>query len=177
MKWLFFSYTVPAKPTRVRVAVWRRLKKIGAVNCQSFWVVPHRKDRIADLEKLSGEIAAWKGESILVEGKPLGVGDEARIRAALLDAGNEEYGELLQKCNDFLREIEMETKNQNFIFGEVEENEEELEKLKKWLGKIEARNPVESEVRREVLKRIRLCEKALDDFSRAVYDRVQGRKG
>jgi hypothetical protein len=177
VKWLFFSYTVPAQPSRARVSVWRQLKKMGAVNCLSFWVLPHRVDRIAALEQLASEITAYNGESILIEGKALGHEDEARIKAAMLDAGNEEYGELLHKCDDFLREIEMETKNQNFIFGEVEENEEELDKLKKWLAKIEKRNPTTSPVHKSVLKKIKLCEKALDDFSRAVYDRVHGKKG
>ncbi|HMM39275.1 MAG TPA: hypothetical protein PKB11_11015 [Desulfovibrio sp.] len=176
VKWLFFSYSVPTQPSRARVSVWRQLKKMGAVNCLSFWVLPHHVDRITVLEKLSAEITAYQGESMLIEGKTLGPEDEARIKLALMESGNEEYGELLHKCNDFLLEIEMETKNQNFIFGEVEENEEELDKLKKWLNKIEKRNPVNSPLRKDVLKKIKRCEKALDDFSRAVYDRVHGKK-
>lgn len=175
MKWIFFSYTVPAQPSKARVSVWRQLKKMGAVNCQALWILPHRRDKIAALEELAVEIAAFKGESMLIEGKVLGSGDETRIRAAMLDAGNEEYGELLHKCDDFLREIEKETECQNFIFGEVEENEEELDKLEKWLEKIERRNPMETPLRKEVFKKIKLCEKVLDDFSRKVYDRIHGK--
>ena len=40
-EWIVINYTLPREPSRVRVSLWRRLKKIGAVNIQqSMWILP-----------------------------------------------------------------------------------------------------------------------------------------
>ena len=55
-------------------------------------------------------------------------------------ARNEEYGEFLEQCEEFFKEINKEIARENFTFAEIEENEEELDKLKQWFAKIEARD-------------------------------------
>ncbi len=41
-KWAVIGYTLPREPSRVRVSLWRKLKKRGAVSIQqSMWVLPH----------------------------------------------------------------------------------------------------------------------------------------
>ncbi|MGE5678529.1 MAG: Chromate resistance protein ChrB, partial [Pseudomonadota bacterium] len=40
-KWLIINYNLPTEPSRHRVATWRGLKKMGAVNIQqSMWILP-----------------------------------------------------------------------------------------------------------------------------------------
>jgi hypothetical protein len=173
MKWLFFSYSVPAKPSKPRVHAWRQLKKLGAVNYKSLWVVPHSKERVQELLKLIQDIESFKGEGFILEGKALSPADEEAIKAAVLSANNEEYQEVLHKCEDFLKEIAMEIERKNFIFAEVEENEEEFEKLKKWLKKVEKRTILETPLRKEVIETIKRCEQALDEFSQLVYEYIQ----
>lgn len=83
------------------------------------------------------DIEGFKGESLIIDGKALDKTQDEHINQAFLASRNEEYQELIKKCEDFFKEIETEIAAQNFIFAEVEENEEELEKLKHWLKKIE----------------------------------------
>src|SRR5207253_11059758 len=56
MGWIVITYRLPAEPSRHRVAVWRELRKTGAVSLQqATWAVPARPhlvegiDRAADL--------------------------------------------------------------------------------------------------------------------------------
>jgi hypothetical protein len=175
MKWLFFSYTLPSRPSRARVSIWRQLKKLGAVNYQSVWVLPYSSDRINEINKLIRDIENWKGEGLLVEGKVLNAGQEERINAAFVASRNEEYREIIGKCDDYVKEIEFEIGRQNFIFAEVEENEEELEKLKQWLKKVEKRDIVEAPLRKEALERIKGCEDLFQDFALKVYEHSHGK--
>ncbi|MEL7565757.1 MAG: Chromate resistance protein ChrB, partial [Dehalobacterium sp.] len=80
-----------------------------------------------------------------------------------------EYQEFIEKCEDFFREIEKETKKENFTFVELEENEDEYNKLAEWLKKIVSRDFFQSPQKLEAEKNIELCKQLLDDFSNKVY--------
>lgn len=175
-KWLFLSYNLPARPSKARVHAWRQLKKLGAVSYQSAWVLPYSRDKASELEKLLRDIESHKGSGVIVEGRLLRPVDEEGIRQALLEAGKEEYGELIEKCDDFLKEIEMEIGRKNFIFAEVEENEEDLEKLKKWLRKVEKRSALDSPLKKEVQEKIKACEQALDEFATIVFNHTHSQR-
>jgi len=176
VKWIFFSHRLPPKPSKLRVYVWRQLKKIGAVNYQSVWVIPHTNNLISELERLALHIEAHGGGSVLIEGKPINKAEEERIRNAFLEASTEEYQEIANKCDDFLKEIAFEIARKNFIFAEVEENEEDLDKLKGWFNKVERRHQVKSPLQKLTAEKLKLCEKALEEFSSRVYRYTQTKK-
>jgi hypothetical protein len=170
MKWIIFTYSLPAEPSRARVYTWRQLKKLGAVNHQSVWVVPHSTDRINVLKKLIEEIEGYKGSALLFAGNILIKSQEESIIQAFVDSRNEEYREVIDKCEDYYKEIEFEIGRKNFIFAEVEENEEELDKLKLWLKKIEKRDILKPALRKDATEKIKACEKIFNDFARRVYE-------
>jgi hypothetical protein len=170
MKWLFFSYTLPSRPSRARVSVWRQIKKLGAVNFQAVWVLPHSPERLGEIRKLVEDIEGWNGEALLIEGKPLSKEHEERIRKAFSESRDEEYGEIIGKCEDYAKEIQFEIDRQNFIFAEVEENEEELEKLKLWLKKVEKRDIVDAPLHKQAVEKIKVCEALFQDFALRVYE-------
>jgi hypothetical protein len=173
MRWLFFSYTLPSRPSRARVYIWRQLKKLGAVNHQSVWVLPHASERVNEVRKLIQDIENWKGEALLIDGKVLNNDQEDRINKAFVESRDEEYREIIGKCDDYAKEIEFEIGRQNFIFAEVEENEEELEKLKLWFKKVEKRDIVEAPLHKEAAERIKGCEALFQDFALMVYQHIQ----
>ncbi|HEX9107884.1 MAG TPA: chromate resistance protein ChrB domain-containing protein [Longimicrobiales bacterium] len=66
--WLLLIHQVPAKPDYLRVKVWRRLRRIGAVNLKhSVWALPTTDDSLEDFHWLLEEIAADGGEGLLCE--------------------------------------------------------------------------------------------------------------
>ncbi len=170
MKWIFFSYSLPAEPSKARVHVWRRLKKLGAVNYQNVWLVPHSNERVSDLKKLTEDIKSYNGGSLLISGRVLDEDQEKEVHKVFTESRNEEYEEVIEKCEDFFKEIDFEIERKNFIFAEVEENEEELEKLKYWLKKIEKRDIIRPPLHKEAVKKIRLCEKRFEEFAQRVYE-------
>ncbi len=173
MKWLFFSYSLPAEPSKARVYVWRQLRKLGAVNCQSVWAIPHSAERLQELKRLIEDIEKYHGAGLLIAGNLLLKAQEESIIKAFIDSRNEEYDEIIDKCEDFFKEIEYEIGRQNFIFAEVEENEEELDKLKQWLKKVEKRDVIRPPLRKAALDKVKMCEKIFEDFARRVYEHCQ----
>jgi hypothetical protein len=145
------------------------LKKLGAVNYQSAWVLPYSNERVSEIKRLMADIEGRHGESMLIEGKSVDKSQDELIRKALIESRNEEYQEVIEKCEDFFKEIKFEIERKNFIFAEVEENEEELEKLKQWMKKVEKRDVVEAPLRKTAIEKIKTCEKMFDDFAKTVY--------
>jgi hypothetical protein len=77
---------------------------------------------------------------------------------------------------DHLKEIASEIARKNFIFAELEENEGDLDKLKQWLRKVEKRHLLKNPLRKLAAQKLKLCEKALDDFSVQVFNHTQRKK-
>jgi hypothetical protein len=61
---------------------------------------------------------------------------EQRIIERFNAAREQKYAEFIERCEQFLGELEKESHAQKFTFAELEENEEDLNKLVHWLRKI-----------------------------------------
>lgn len=172
MKVIILSYSLPSKPSKARLHVWRQLKKIGAVNVESLWVAPFAKEKLSELQKLVEDIKCFNGSGVILVGKAADAVDEQLLTNAMTLSSNEELTELMGVCDKFLEEIKSEIVKENFIFAEVEENEEELEKIKKWHQKILKRSIYDSPLRKTVSEKIKSCDAALEEFSKMVFERT-----
>src|SRR5258705_12928729 len=98
--WLLLVYRVPSEPTRLRAAVWRRLKSLGAIYLQnSAAALPASIDAERALRKLRREIPDMSGTAVLVACSVLegGEGGMAGVPAGR-NGGEAEIGE---KYEDF----------------------------------------------------------------------------
>ncbi len=169
-EWAVINYTLPREPSRARVSIWRKLKKIGAVSIQqSMWILPLSDENYSLLYEIKREVLQDSGEAFVMtaaveeDGKKIIVD---RFNAAR----NEEYGELLEQCEDFFREIDKEITRKNFSFAEIEENEEELSKLQEWFAKISARDFFDAPLKEKAASTLSKCMETLDDFCDWVYE-------
>ena len=64
--WLLLHYKLPNKPSALRVYVWRKLKRLGAIFLNdSVWILPDTPRIAENLQWLAAEIQEMKGEVIL----------------------------------------------------------------------------------------------------------------
>jgi PaaX-like protein C-terminal domain. len=167
--WIVVNYTLPREPSRVRVAVWRKLKKIGAVNIQqSMWILPQNEENYRVLCEVRDEVLRNEGEAFVMRSQTEEASDTV-ITARFNDARDEEYREFLEQCGDFVHEIEKETARSNFTFAEVEENEEDLKKLNEWIQKILTRDFFGAPLKAEAETALAHCSDVLDAFCEKVY--------
>ena len=174
-EWLTINYSLPKEPSRVRVSVWRKLKKSGAVILgQSVWFLPVNEDNEVFLQKVSDEIIQSNGASYVMRMIPQDDSTSQRIVDAFNQARNEEYSELLEQCDSLLRELEKESGCGKFTFAELEENEDEFHKLINWYQKITERDFLGASLRSSADEKLKQCQARLEAFSAEVYRQNEG---
>lgn len=170
-KWLMLNYNLPTEPSRHRVAVWRGLKKTGAVNIQqSMWVLPYNEENYSVLLKISQDIEANNGEALLMESVFFEESHEERVISLFNNIRDEEYKEYVNECEKYLKEIKKEISIEKFVFAELEEEEEELQKLISWYSKIEARDAFHSPLGNAAKKITEQIKEAFEHYSQLVYE-------
>ncbi|HEX3650109.1 MAG TPA: Chromate resistance protein ChrB [Pseudonocardiaceae bacterium] len=166
--WLLLIYRIPSEPTRLRAAVWRRLKGLGSIYLQSSTAaLPASPVNERALRKLHHDIIGMSGTASLLHCTVL-VG-ERDVIAAFQAARDDEYEEIVDKCQDFLGQVAKEYQANHFTFAELEENEEDLVKLRNWLAKVTDRDVFGAPGRAATLTAIAECERALEDYATRVY--------
>lgn len=161
-------YRVPGEPTRLRATVWRRLKAAGAVYlANSVAVLPESADSERTLRKLRAEIEGMGGTGQLLRAEALAGQDE--VVAAFNAARDAEYDEVLSRCEDFRAEIDKESEAGKFTYAELEENEEDLAKLRRWLDKIRTRDTLGAPRGAGAVAAVEGCARSLDSFAERVY--------
>src|ERR1700722_12460427 len=133
--WLLLIYRVPPEPTRLRSTVWRGIKSLGAIYLQnSVAALPVSTANERALRKLRREITDMSGTAMLMSCSVLA--GESEVRGSFQTARNDEYDEIVDKCEDFLRQGQKEYDENHFTYAELEENEVDLVKLRNWFAKI-----------------------------------------
>jgi hypothetical protein len=170
-KWLVLFPQTPATPSSLRVLVWRRLQQAGAIHLPAgAWLLPHAPKHEQLFQKLLTEMEQQGGSGFFLEA----VAPSTLIQAGLIervqDERTKEYREFGERCQQFLQELEKETRAHKFTFAELEENEQDLLKLTRWLRKIQQRDFFPNCSSREAQDSIGHCRHALHTFMTAVYE-------
>jgi DNA-binding transcriptional regulator PaaX len=71
--WLLLHYKLPNKPSALRVYIWRKLKRLGAILLhEAIWVLPDQPRTAeqvqwltAEIQEMGGEAYAWRANTIL----------------------------------------------------------------------------------------------------------------
>lgn len=174
MKWLLFTSQLPASPSSLRVMVWRRMKAAGAVSLQNgVWVLPYTKEQERLVEELLSYLHEQGGEGQSFAATALSDQVEKDLLQRFRGLRDEEYAELIERCQGLVAELAKETKKKKFTFAELEENEDDLQKLENWLARIQARDLVGGGRSAEAVRSVESCRKALQVFANHVYSREQ----
>jgi hypothetical protein len=174
MSWRVLIYRVPTEPASKRVAVWRDLKRLGALYLQQCaCIFPDIPAVAAEVQQVAAKIPALGGETFLLEVPRLQPADEARIIAAFRAQRESEYAEIIEECETkFVKEIEFERFRQNYTFEEAEEIEQDLEKIRRWFDRVRERDWFKADRRDEVEAWLAKCQGLLARFEEDVYKRV-----
>lgn len=170
--WLLLTYKVPPEPASKRIALWRRLKGMGAVYLQNgVCLLPKTDDHVRRLKMLENDVAEMAGESVLLETVALDRGQEEKVIGRFKADRDEAYREFIDKCDDdFEKEIAKETAAEHFTYAELEENDVDLKKLKGWIEKIRKLDFYGATLAVEATERLKSCEALLDAYARQVFD-------
>lgn len=96
--WLLLHYKLPNKPSALRVYIWRKLKRLGAILLhEAVWVLPDQPRTAeqvqwlsAEIQEMGGEAYSWRASTIL------GVNDES-ITKQFKEQVDKVYSDLLKR--------------------------------------------------------------------------------
>jgi len=168
--WLLLLAQLPGSPSSARVALWRRLRGIGAAGLlNGAWVLPCDAAHAEFFERLRETVHTQGGTAfVLTVSAASPEVNETIVRRFCADRSRE-YDEFAERCAAFLDEIGKETKAGKFTFAELEEGEQDLEKLARWLAKVQARDFFPDERRPQSAEMLEHCRAVLEGYAWAVY--------
>ncbi len=169
--WLLLTYKAPAEPAAKRIALWRKLKAMGAVYLQNgVCLLPKTDDHLRRLKVIENELASMGGDAVLLETVGPDRAQEQKVIERFTADRDEAYREFLGKCADFETEIARETEAEHFTYAELEENDEDLEKLKGWLSKIRKLDFYKAPLSSEADARLEHCAALLETYAKRVFE-------
>ena len=173
---MLLVYRMPAKPTAGRVAVWRQLKKAGAIYLQqSVCVFPDNGAVRSELEPILRRIESANGEYHLLPLGKVPATEVDKLVQQFQEQTSKHYAEIIENCEvNFTKEIEFETFRKNFTYEEAEEIRNEFEKIAQWFERVRARDWFGAPNRPDAAGWLERCERMLEDFEEQVFAAQQG---
>jgi len=171
-RWTLVFYRAPKQPSSARVAAWRRLHRLGAVYLgPSACALPGRLKVGDELDQIASSLRSAGGSLEAYAIEQLSEESEQRLEAAYNSARDAEYEELIERAEALIAELEREGARDKFTFAEVEENEADLAKLRRWAGRIRWRDVFGASRRAAAEVAVRAAQERLDAFARIATDR------
>jgi hypothetical protein len=160
-----------AEPTRHRVAVWRELRKVGALSLgQGVWAVPDVPAFAAGLGRASVLVERADGEVIVLHAAGASAADGARFEGMFTAAREDDWAEFLADCGKYEAELDKEIRLGKFTLAELEEEEQSLERLRRWHRDLKARDVFGAANAAEAATRLQHCAQRFEDYSEQVID-------
>ncbi|WP_225774142.1 Chromate resistance protein ChrB [Pseudomonas sp. Marseille-Q5115] len=171
LDWLLMTYKVPAEPTTRRIALWRKLKGMGAVYLQNgVCLLPKTDDHVRRLKMLEQNVLEMGGDCVILETTALDQAQQSKVVERFKADRNEQYAELIGRCADFEKEIAKEIAKQKFTYAELEEEDTDLKKLMGWFEKIQKLDFYGAPLAEAAQAQLSVCESVLEDYARQVYE-------
>lgn len=163
------------EPSRHRVAVWRELRRAGAVTvAQAVWVVPSTPAFLAAVERAAELARRGDGDVLVLEVASRDAGGESALQALFAAVRLQEWAEFVDDCAKFEIEIAKEIRIKKFTFAELEEEEQSLERLRRWYRDLKARDVLNLPAAVESEARLKLCVEVLEGYADQVFRALHG---
>ena len=125
---MLLIYQVPREPSTPRIAIWRRLRRLGVASLADGLVaLPEDARTREQLEWVADEVEAAGGSSILWRAQTLSVSDERRVAGRMAVARAEEYERIIGAA-------------QAALAGEISDQARHLRRLRRELREVRRRD-------------------------------------
>ncbi|MGN9843298.1 Chromate resistance protein ChrB [Nonomuraea sp. H19] len=170
VRWVVLLVRLPAGPSRHRVAVWRELRRLGAVSLgQGTWTVPDVPVFADGLSRVAELAGTAGGEVVVLDAAGRTPADAARLQAMFAAARQDDWSEFLADCDKYEEELAKEIRQAKFTLAELEEEEQSLERLRRWHRALTARDVFGTPSAEQAAKRLAECTAACEDYAERVF--------
>lgn len=168
--WLVVTIRLPASPSRHRVAVWRELRRFGAVTLGGgTWAVPAAPVFADGLHKVAELVARADGSVLTLDARPHSEADAEALLAEFNAVRAAEWSEFASECDKFEVEIAKERRIGKLTLAELDEEEHSLDRLRRWWRDLRARDIFGVAEGVDAEERLKRCTEILDNYADEVY--------
>lgn len=172
LSWLLLIYRIPAEHSSARTTIWREVKRLGALSLQhAVFLLPLTDAHRAAYERLSRRIEEYGGEATILETTSPNPRWHEKTIERFNAARDEEYEEVVDETERFREEIDRERRKGKLTFAELEDEESNLERLRKYFAQVEARDTFGALGRAQASAQVERCAEVLEAFAQEIYDR------
>jgi hypothetical protein len=144
LSWLLFFYTLPSKPVRNRMTIWRKLLKAGALPFKgSVYILPYAEQHHEFLTWLVSEVLSLKGEGSFVCVEKIETIDNRQIISLFNQQRESDYQRILKGIDEIERKISstriggasQDKKNITYQIRKCRKDFEEIKKIDFFISK------------------------------------------
>jgi hypothetical protein len=136
-EWILLIHQLPPQPTNLRVRIWRKLQKLGAVAIKnSVYVLPFNEKTHEDFQWLKQEIESSSGEATVFRAGAVEGATNAELSAAFRKARDEEYAQITAELDGLTGAIREQRRGGHLSAGRMGNYEADLDRLHKELERV-----------------------------------------
>ena len=161
-EWILLIHQLPPKPTNLRVRIWRKLQKLGAVAIKnSVYVLPANEKTHEDFQWLKQEIESAGGEATVFQAASVEGATDEDIIAAFRKARDEEFAAITAELDGLTGAIRGQMRGKHLSAGRLAAHETEIDKLHAELERITAIDFFNARGREPAFAAYERCQKAV----------------
>jgi hypothetical protein len=136
-EWILLIHQLPPKPTNLRVRIWRKLQKLGAVAVKnSVYLLPASEKAHEDFQWLKQEIESAGGEASVFKAASVEGATDREIIAAFRKARDEEFAVVAAEFDGLTGAIREQSRGKHLSAGRLSTHETQIDRLHSELERI-----------------------------------------
>jgi hypothetical protein len=161
-EWILLIHQLPPKPTNLRVRIWRKLQKLGAVAIKnSVYVLPATEKAHEDFQWLKQEIETAGGEAAVFRAGSVEGATDDEIVTAFRKARDEEFAAIAAELDGLTGAIREQSRGKHLSAGRLSAHETEIDKWHAELERIAANDFFNAAGRASAFSAYERCQKAI----------------
>lgn len=124
------------------------------------------------VDRIVALVSEHEGESFALFAAAADDATARRIRGLYDDARRAEWAEFASECAKCLAELDKEIRTEKFTLAELDEEEQNVDRLRRWHRELRSRDVFDSIGPDEVQARLDACAATLERFTALVYTAV-----
>lgn len=161
-EWILLIHLLPPKPTNLRVRIWRKLQKLGAVAIKnSVYVLPASEQAHENFQWLKQEIESAGGEAAVFRADSVEGATDQELIAAFCRVRDEEFAGLTADFDGLTGAIREQSRGKHLSAGRLSAHEAELDKLHVELERVATTDYFDAPGRAAAFSAYEECRKAI----------------
>ena len=158
-RWILLIHQLPPRPTNLRVRIWRKLQKLGAVAIKnSVYVLPANEKTNEDFQWLKQEIESAGGEAAVFRADSVEGATDKEIISTFRKARDEEFAEIASGLDDLAGSVREQTRGKHLSAGRLAVQETDLDRMHAELERVIANDFFQTKGRAAALNAYQRCQ-------------------